>query len=60
MHWDLVSYEVHVRPDVKDRGMGEREARLVEERELRLVGEVVEELLGPQKVVEGEERLENS
>jgi hypothetical protein len=40
--------------------MGEREARLLVGRELRLGGEVVEELLGRQKVVEGEERLENS
>lgn len=60
MHWGLVACEVHVRPDASERGMGEREARLLEGRELRLAGEVVEELLGRQKVVEGEERLENS
>lgn len=45
MHWDLVACEVRMRPDAKERAMGEREARLVEERELRLAGEEVVELL---------------
>lgn len=54
MHWGLVAYEAHVRPDAKERGMGERAARLMEERELILAEEGVEELLERQRVVGGE------
>lgn len=54
MHWDLKASEAHMRSDAKELEMGEKAARWVEGRELRLAGEVVEELLEQQRMVEGE------